>query len=97
MEGVTLMLAPEAQQAPIGWEPVNSQIITANFTTKKDIIRCYGPINDAEEEKKDDFYQQLQDMIDKRRARDVTILMDDLNTKIGAENKAMKTSWGLLN
>jgi hypothetical protein len=31
------MMAPEAQQALIGWEPVNSRIITAIVTTKKDI------------------------------------------------------------
>ena len=38
-EGVALMLAPEAHAALIGWEPVNSRIITAKFTTKKNDIR----------------------------------------------------------
>ena len=33
-EGVALMLVPEAHAALIGWEPVNSHIITAKFTTK---------------------------------------------------------------
>ena len=35
MEGVDLMLAPKAHAALTGWEPVNSRIITAKFTTKK--------------------------------------------------------------
>jgi hypothetical protein len=30
-----LMLAPEGQHALIGWEPVNSCIITAKFTAKR--------------------------------------------------------------
>ena len=34
-EGVALMLVPEAHGALIGWEPVNSRITTAKFTTKK--------------------------------------------------------------
>ena len=61
---VTPRVAPQAHAALIGWEPVNSHIITVKFTTKKkdirlNIIQCYAPTNDAEEEKKNDFYQQL--------------------------------------
>ena len=46
-EGLALMLAPEVHAALIGWEPVNSRIIAAKFTTKKkdvrlNIIQCYA-------------------------------------------------------
>jgi hypothetical protein len=87
-EGLALMLA---QQSTIGWEPVNSCIITAKLTTKKmyikiNIIQCYFPIYDAEDDKKDDFYQQLQTVIDKTAAKDVTIRIGNLNAKIGADN-----------
>ena len=90
-EGVALMLAPEAHAALVSWEPVNSRIITAKFTTKKidirlNIIQRYAPTNDADEEKKDDFYQQLQAVFDRRGAKDITILMGDFNPKIGMDN-----------
>ena len=89
-EGVALMLAPEAHAALIGWEPVNSRIITAKFTTKKkdirsNIIQCYAPTIDAEEEKKDDFYQQPKAVLERREAKDITILMGALNAKIGMD------------
>ena len=101
-EGVALMLAPEAHAALIGWEPVSSRIITAKFTTKKkdirlNIIQCYAPTNDAEEGKKDDFYQQLQAVLDRKGTKDITILMGDFNAKIGMDNTGyedfMGTQW----
>jgi hypothetical protein len=35
------------------------------------------PINDTDDEKKDEFYQQLQAVLDKTRKKDMTILMAD--------------------
>jgi exonuclease III len=91
METVALMLAPKAQRALIGSELVNSRIITDKFTIKKrdikiSIIQCYAPTNDAEKEKKNDFYQQLKAVIDERGAKDVAMLIGGLFAKMGADN-----------
>ena len=94
-----MALVPEAHAALISWEPVNSRIITAKFTTKKkdirlNIIQCYASTNNAEEEKKDDFYQQLQAVSDRRGAKDIPILMGDFNAKIGMDNTGYEDIMG---
>ena len=93
------MLAPEAYWALIGWEPVNPRIIKAKFTTKKkdirlNILQCYVPTNDAEEEKKDNFFQQLQAAFDREGAKDIIMLMGDFNAKIGMDNTGYEDIMG---
>ena len=43
----------------------------------------YAPDNDAEEEAKDDFYDQLQKVTDRISKHDILIIMGDWNAKVG--------------
>ena len=80
-EGVAFVLSRKASQALIGWEPVNSRITSATLNTrdtniKLNVVQCYVPKNDV---KKGDFYEQLQNLFNKLKPNDITILMDDLS------------------
>ncbi len=91
-EGVALMLSKEAQKSLLGWEPVNSRIMTAKFSTSNrrialSIIQCYAPTNDSDDTIKEAFNQRLDAVIKKQSVKDVTILMGDFNAKVGAGNE----------
>ena len=71
------------------WEPINARLIVARFygtPTNISIIQGYAPTNDAESEEKAEFYDTLQNTIDKIPKKDPLIIVGDSNAKIGSDN-----------
>lgn len=52
---------------------------------RRDAHPYYATTNDAEEEKKDNFYDQRQSVQERQRAKDIIVRMGDFNAKIGAD------------
>ena len=81
------------------WEAVSPRIVAAKFATnqkkiKVSITQCYTPTNDAEENKKEEFYSALQDLLNKERRKDITIIMGDFNAMIGSDNTSYEKVMG---
>ncbi|XP_029638786.1 craniofacial development protein 2-like [Octopus sinensis] len=57
-------------------------------------ISAYAPILTAENEKKDQFYEELQDMINSVLRADQFFLMGDFNARVGADHQAWPNCFG---
>ena len=57
------------------------------------VIHCYAPTNDSNDDDKDQFYERPQSIVKKCSGKVLTILMEDLNTKVGMDNTEYEISW----
>ena len=75
--GVALTLDKESAKCLECRAPISDPIISAHFYSryiKTSIIQVYAPTNEAEVEAKDDFYDQLQKVIDSVPKHDILYL-----------------------
>lgn len=98
-QGVALMLTKTAQRDLIGWEAHGPRIIMACFRTTKrrtnmDIIQCYAPTNESDEDAKEEFYSRLLTIVQSHPTRNIIITMGDFNSKIGSNNQSYEEIMG---
>ena len=67
--------------------------LNSNFC-KLTILQCYAPTNEAEEEVKEDWYEQLQMAVSKVPQHDILLLTGDMNAKVGTDNSNNERAMG---
>ena len=58
------------------------------------VIQVYALNNEATDEDKDSFYEQLQATLDKVPMHDLVLVIGDLNAKVVIQMKVVKIVWG---
>lgn len=59
-----------------------------------DVIQCYAPTNESDENIKEDFYNRLQTIIQARPRRKIIVTMGNFNAKIGQNNRGFEEIMG---
>ena len=87
--GVGMLLSDRTRKALIGYNPVNSRVITTRFDAvpyKITVIHTDAPTMASSDEDIEAFYNILEDTLVKVHKKDIIIITGDWNSKIGSNN-----------
>ena len=90
-------MSPKAITGLIEYEPVSERIVRARIkgrTNNLTILSVYAPIRDATEQQKDQFYSDLQTVIDKIPRKDILLIGGDFNARIGRKLNNLEQAIG---
>ena len=89
VRGVGMLLSDRARKALIGYNPVNSLVITAKFDAeayKITVIHIDSPTMASSNDDIEAFYNILEDTLVKVHKKGIIITTGDWNPKIGSDN-----------
>ena len=82
--GVAIMVNKRGQNAVLGCNLKNDRMISVHFRGKPFniiVIQVYAPTSNAEEAEVEQFYEDLQDLLELTPKRDVLFIIGDWNAK----------------
>ena len=84
--GVVIIVNKRVQNAVPGCNLKNDRMISVRFQGKPfyiTVIQVYAPTGNAEEAKVEQFYEDLQDLLELTPKKDVLFIIGDWNAKVG--------------
>ena len=86
--GVAIMVNKRVQNAVLGCNLKNDRMISVSFQGKQfniTVIQVYAPKNNAEEAEVEQFYKDLQDLLELTPQKDILFIIGDWNAKVGSQ------------
>ena len=86
--GVAIIINKRIQNAVLGCNLKNDRMISVHFQGKPfniTVIHVYAPTSNAEEAEVEQFYEDLQDLLERTSKKDVLFIIGDWNAKVGSQ------------
>ena len=86
--GVAIIVNKRVQNAVLGRNLKNDKMISVRFQGKPfniTVIQVYAPTSNAEEAEVQQFYEDLQDLLELTPKKDVLFIIGDWNAKVGSQ------------
>ena len=98
-QGVALALGPGAAAALLRWEALGPRLMYAVLQLEKDlklwVVVGYAPTDaDADEAKKDAFYEALGELVGAATTREVVLILGDFNAQVGSDYSSWAGTMG---
>ena len=84
--GVAIMVNKRVRNAVLGCNLKNDRMISVCFQGKPfntTVIQAYAPTSNTEEAEVEQFYEDLQDLLELTHQKDVLLIIGDWNAKVG--------------
>ena len=86
--GVALALPATMKQSIVSWRPVSARLLMARLHHhhgKITVIVAYAPTDIADQQHKDTFFDQLQNLVQTAPPHDIVIVLTDANATVSAD------------
>ena len=86
--GVAIVVNKRVQNAVLGCNLKNDRMISFRFQGKPfniTVIQVYAPTSNAEEAEVEQFYEDLQDLLELTPQQDVLFIIGEWNAKVGSQ------------
>ena len=86
--GISIIVNKRVQNAVLGCNLKNDRMISVHFQGKPfniTVIHIYAPTSNAEEAEVEQFYEDLQDLLEPTPKKDVLFIIGDWNAKVGTQ------------
>ena len=86
--GVAIMVNKRVQNAVLGCNLKNDRMISVHLQGKPfniTVIQVYAPTSNTEEAEVEQFYEDLQDLLELTPKKDVLFIIGDWNAKVGSQ------------
>ena len=86
--GVAIIVNKRVQNTVLGCNLKNNKMISVHFQGKPfntTIIQTYAPVRNDEEAEVEQFYEDLQDIVELIPNKDVLFIIGDWNAKVGSQ------------
>ena len=87
-QGVGFLVQKDIANTVMGCRPISSRLITIRLRATPfniSIVQVYAPTSDYEDEEVEDFYNQLQEVVEQVPKKDILVVQGDWNAKVGED------------